>query len=236
MFGISQRRPDPRAVAALGDLAEPQFQQGLVIRRASGMLLGIETTQSSSSSWASAPGILITRLREDGLIAAWNALITESRRVYTGDLIFQVNDVYGDPISMITEIKSKEELTLYMLRMSDREVEVPLRGDLVEGFEFPMTPPLPQHLEQVLPDSSQPHPGEAPLFGIGAEAGDDTTRLGIGAESRRLSAAQQAGSRLSAHVEALLPQISALSDEALGSLLCAALESRPQCHGALLDP
>mmetsp|Transcript_155080 Transcript_155080/g.476366 ORF Transcript_155080/g.476366 Transcript_155080/m.476366 type:complete len:215 (-) Transcript_155080:49-693(-) len=214
MFGVSRTPADPGAVSALRDLPEPQFQFNMVIRKATGNLLGLDIVYSSAASW-SRNGAVIACVKEDGMVAAWNARSEDPQRVHVGDIIFQVNEVHGDTIAMIQEIKSQQVLTIYVVRVSG-----PLDLADLEGL---MSPPLPQRLSQPVPNGERWQPEEEQM----------SSRSGVSAEA---GAGAEAARRFSPRVEALLPEISALSDEALASLVCVALEQRPHCNDVLREP
>lgn len=204
--------PNPQAVAdASAGSTEPQLTFSLVIKKTAGMSLGIDVAYSSAAAWTR-NGVFIARVFEDGIVAAWNARSQEPRRVQPGDFIFQVNNIHGDTVSMIQEMKVKQQLTIHILRRSSAMAGVPMeeiRGDgPPEGAQL-HNGPLPPR------DGSEASSAEG--RDVDADGNDDPSRT------------------VPATVEALLPQLIALGDEALAGLVCVALERRPWLRDSVLS-
>lgn len=91
----------------------------VVLQKTPGSLLGVDVTYSSAASWTR-HGVFIARLFDDGLIPEWNKTEApdDERKVRKDDLIFQVNGMHSDPVSMIQELKLKQSLALHVLRRS----------------------------------------------------------------------------------------------------------------------
>mmetsp|Transcript_40087 Transcript_40087/g.87552 ORF Transcript_40087/g.87552 Transcript_40087/m.87552 type:complete len:480 (-) Transcript_40087:86-1525(-) len=113
--GLSERA-SPQAVADVtAGTNEPQLTFSLAITRQPGTSLGIDVTYSSAAAWTR-NGVFVARIFKDGLVAAWNSKSKEPRLIRPGDFIFQVNDVHGDTVNMIKEMKSEQQLTIHVLR------------------------------------------------------------------------------------------------------------------------
>eukprot|EP00419_Tripos_fusus_P054079 CAMPEP_0172807730 /NCGR_PEP_ID=MMETSP1075-20121228/7206_1 /TAXON_ID=2916 /ORGANISM="Ceratium fusus, Strain PA161109" /LENGTH=269 /DNA_ID=CAMNT_0013646759 /DNA_START=156 /DNA_END=962 /DNA_ORIENTATION=+ len=104
-----------RQTAPQPDSGEAQLTFSVVIDKTPGMSLGIDVAFSSAIVWMR-QGIFVKTVFDGGSVAAWNALNEESLQVQPGDLIFQVNAIHGDILSMIQEMKVKQRLTLHILR------------------------------------------------------------------------------------------------------------------------
>lgn len=200
--------PNPQAVADVTLGAEDPVIFSLVIQKEVGESgLGVDVTYSCVAPWTR-NGVLIAKVSEGGLVAEWNERSEEPHRVRPGDFIFQVNDVFGDIVLMIQEMKEKTHLTIHVLRrstpptLSASSREVPADAVQAPALDLPM------------PGMAQEGLSQAPS----KESGTDTGSLCQWTVA-----------------EALLPRLHALGDEALAGLICIALERRPWLRDAVLE-
>lgn len=111
-----QDAANPQAVAdATAGASEPQLTFSLTVKKTPGASLGIDVTYSCAAVWTR-NGLFITKVFEDGIVAAWNTTSEEPCRVRQGDFILQVNEVHGDTVAMIQEMKVKKQLKIHVLR------------------------------------------------------------------------------------------------------------------------
>ncbi|CAK9107181.1 unnamed protein product [Durusdinium trenchii] len=89
-----------------------------VISRATSANLGVDVTYRS---WTG-DGVFITKVFEDGLVADWNAKNEPFKHICAGDFIFQVNNVSGDTVAMIKELKFKTQLTIHVRKRCGQEI------------------------------------------------------------------------------------------------------------------
>mmetsp|Transcript_18489 Transcript_18489/g.37722 ORF Transcript_18489/g.37722 Transcript_18489/m.37722 type:complete len:232 (-) Transcript_18489:232-927(-) len=227
MFGTSRVPPNPQALAAASEGSpDVQLHFNIVIRKAVGVGLGVDIAYSSAAAWTR-NGIFIARILEDGILAAWNERSQEPHRVRPGDFIFQVNEVYSDTLSMIQEIKVKQSLTIYVMRVDAPDGLEDIALDGGQDFAAMMQPLMqreirePEGHDDLLPrhEEAQNNNGANPQELYGGNAGRP--------------AAPPARPRFSPRVEAMLPRLSALSDEALATLISVAVESRPHIRDAI---
>eukprot|EP00929_Paragymnodinium_shiwhaense_P039550 TRINITY_DN20765_c0_g1_i1.p1 TRINITY_DN20765_c0_g1~~TRINITY_DN20765_c0_g1_i1.p1 ORF type:complete len:301 (-),score=72.43 TRINITY_DN20765_c0_g1_i1:390-1292(-) len=207
----------------------------LTIKKTPGSNLGMDVTYCCTREQAkkSRPVILIARIADEGLVAAWNATSQEPRIVKKGDSIYQVNSVSGDTSLMIKEMKEKVELTIHVCRRegaNDSEAADAARSVADSG-----------PAEDALAPSSVANEEEEDELDIGSAAAADTAPPPPPAPAGpppppppppQSSSAEQALPE--ATVESLLPQLDALSDEALAGLVCVALKFRPWLRAPIL--
>lgn len=124
MEDASAANPKAVAEATAGASAnEPQLTFSLSVKKTQGKSLGIDVTYSQAAVWTR-NGLFITKVFADGIVAAWNETSEAPRHVCQGDFIFQVNEVHGDTVAMIQEMKVKKTLNIHILRRPN----VPLAG------------------------------------------------------------------------------------------------------------
>eukprot|EP00429_Kryptoperidinium_foliaceum_P055947 CAMPEP_0176084924 /NCGR_PEP_ID=MMETSP0120_2-20121206/42501_1 /TAXON_ID=160619 /ORGANISM="Kryptoperidinium foliaceum, Strain CCMP 1326" /LENGTH=166 /DNA_ID=CAMNT_0017418735 /DNA_START=70 /DNA_END=566 /DNA_ORIENTATION=+ len=108
--------PNPQALGrATAGNPEEQIAFSMVLEKRAGVNLGVDVTYSGAASWTRT-GVFVARVFEEGLVAEWNALSQDPQRVRVGDFLFQVNDVHGDVVSMVQEMKIKQTLIIHVLR------------------------------------------------------------------------------------------------------------------------
>merc|ERR1712217_368837 len=144
---------NPKAVAdATAGASEPQLTFSLVVKKTPGASLGIDVTYSCAAVWTR-NGLFVTKVFADGIVAAWNKTSEEPRRVCQGDFIFQVNEVHGDTVAMIQEMKVKKTLNIHILRRSQVPTPGPVQAR--EG-QVPAAPSNGNEVNQVTLESLQP--------------------------------------------------------------------------------
>jgi len=229
MFGITNTSPDPKAPAP----EEPPLRFSIVIQKPDGVNLGIDVAYSPKATWTR-HGVFVSKVVEDGLVDAWNLESQDPRRVQPGDFIFQVNNVRGDPLLIIQEIITEKQLTIHVMRRSyhyDQADDIFVEDQPAEAAELEAAggpshpPPSSPEPEEEQPENNEVYPDYSaePMPNVFARAAaEKTAPPPVG---RR---------RFSPRVEALMPQLASLGDEALASLLCVALEHRRQPREAVL--
>lgn len=223
---------NPQALAEATAGANEPLTFSVVIQRSAGVSLGIDVTYSSAAAWTR-NGVFIARVFEDGVVASWNAQSSEPHRVRPGDFIFQVNDVFGDTVAMIQEMTAKSHLTIHVLRRAVAATSAPA------ALQAPCEVQAPSADSAAPPDRPSSHgAGEvaaAPSAASPAESANGevsgTAGSAVGNVNGVLARSDQ-----TSPVEALLPQLVALGDEALAGLMCVALERRPWLRAAVLAP
>ena len=121
----------PKALAEIlanigsGDLHPLVFSVG--ITKTPGRSLGIDVAYSSCESWAR-HGVFVSQVLQDGLVAAAGAENGNTPQVQRGDFIYQVNDVHGDVVTMVQEMKVKQVLSIHVLRRQAASPEPELAG------------------------------------------------------------------------------------------------------------
>jgi len=251
--GMTPVSANPQAVAeAMAGANEPQLTFSLLIKKAAGASLGIDVAYSSAAAWTR-NGVFIARVFEDGIVSTWNARSQEPRRVRPGDFIFQVNDVHGDTIAMIQEMKVKQQLTIHILRRSSTINPSMSSSKAPPPGPPPGPPPPPPPLSVTTaavgpppmgPPPEAPEPAPGPAAQRGSAATRDSPSVGPSSEGSsgegndgKSDDGETASARNHrATAEALLPQLIALGDEALAGLVCVALERRPWLRDAVLGP
>lgn len=185
---------DPLALAeVLAGLCagEPEpLSFSMRIAKVSGTSLGIDVAYNSSEKWAR-KGVFVSQVFEDGLVAIANAGNAEPRRVSPGDFIFQVNEVHGDVVSMVEEMKAKQQLSIHVVRRKTASAAHSPPPEAVAASRGP---------ERTVPPASAPPAPEAELVSM----------------------------------EALLPRLAELEDEALAGLVYVVLQGRPWLRDAVL--
>mmetsp|Transcript_4459 Transcript_4459/g.10459 ORF Transcript_4459/g.10459 Transcript_4459/m.10459 type:complete len:270 (-) Transcript_4459:94-903(-) len=249
---LSGSPPNPQAVAdASAGSAEPHLTFSLDIKKTAGTSLGINVTYSSTAPWTR-NGVFITRVVDNGMVAAWNAKSPEPKCVQAGDFIFQVNNIHGDTPSMINELKVKQELTLWVMRRppaqqltmadeialepgaetreagaSEGEAVPPLEAEPVASAAVPgaelVVAAAP--VEVPLPDAVEA--GGCGAGGCGPPEDDIRGSVEAGGEPTRSSPED---------VEQLSLQLAELTDETLAGLICVVLQERPHLRDAVLGP
>jgi len=147
------------------DPGETQLTFSAVIEKTPGMSLGLDVAFSSAIVWMR-QGIFVKTVFSGGSVAAWNAVSEEPLRVQPGDLIFQVNAIHGDMLSMIQEMKVKQRLTLHILR----------RACNSETQQTRLLPPQPAPLTSGPLGSLQESPSAPAASQASAEATIDTNK------------------------------------------------------------
>jgi len=210
MSATGAKAADPQALAIVTGGSEGYLTFSLVIKKTD-KRLGIDVSYSNAEAWTR-NGVFIARVLEDGLVATWNVRSKEPRKVRPGDFIFQVNDVHADTVSLIQELKVKQQLTIHVLRRS------------APAAVLNSAPPA---LAETAALPTQP---AAPTFG---EKEDAENALTANQEwSTPLGARQQKLEPVTA--EALLPQLIKLEDEVLTGFIVVALQRRPWLTNAVL--
>mmetsp|Transcript_6343 Transcript_6343/g.15265 ORF Transcript_6343/g.15265 Transcript_6343/m.15265 type:complete len:349 (-) Transcript_6343:10-1056(-) len=102
--------PDETGGEAIGNEGELSFPINVSKQRPSDGL-GIDVTYSCSESWAR-NRVFVARVLDHGLICDWNESSEEPYRVRAGDSISKVNDVSDNAVSMIEEMKKKDDLAI----------------------------------------------------------------------------------------------------------------------------
>jgi len=210
MSATGAKPANPQAVANVTGGSEGYLTFSLVIKKTD-KLLGIDVSYSNAEAWTR-NGVFIARVFEDGLVATWNARSREPRKVKPGDFIFQVNDVHGDTVSLIQELKVKQQLTIHVLRRSAPAALLNSAPPAVaETAALPTQPAAPMLVEKEDAEKTLTAHQES------------STPLGAGQQELELVPA-----------EALVPQLVKLEDEALAGLIVVALQSRPWLTNAVL--
>jgi len=145
-----------------------------------------------------------------GLVAEWNAMSQPPYRVQPGDSIFQVNNAFGDTISIIEELKTKSQLTIHILRRCGSA------GNLSPS-PFGSGSATSEAVEETV--EQPPEENYVPSY-----------------ENERLAPLRSELDFNASDVDPVLREVLELGDEALTSLICASLEIRPQLRAAVLGP
>lgn len=227
MFGTSSVPPNPEALAAACDgLTETPDYFNLVVRKTTGVGLGIDVAYTSSATWMR-NGIFVQSVAKEGIVAAWNARSQESQRVHPGDFIFQVNDIHGDTILMLQEMKVQQVLTVYVMHITDPDV---LAEELGLSSEREPTHSRAVELEE---DGRRARTAaDEGRHDLEEELEEDRRHartaadIAPGHNSRRPAPRSQ-------RVEELLAHYATLSDEALSFVIVMALKSRPHIRDAV---
>jgi len=242
-LGTATTKEAARSSPGIGTNAGSHDEVNFVItmkkRELKATSLGIDVTYSAGSGKLQA-GILVAKIFADGLIARWNQICPRAQKIFAGDFVIRVNDVKGDAVAMIQEIRAKDELTLQILRSPESD------GD--HGAAPPSAPPLPVNMVQQAPKSKAPG-AKAP--GAGAcPAAQAYSRQEVPGESapplrqRGLPGLPpgpppppppEAHLQGSDALQAMIPHIMALSDEDFASVICIVVERRPSVLQQLLQ-
>lgn len=223
---------NPKALTDATAGAAEHLTFSLAIRKTNGTSLGIDVTYSSAAAWTR-NGVFIARVFENGLVANWNAESREPFVVQTGDFIFQVNEVFGDTVAMIQEMKMKSDLSIFVLRRSGAAASslVPPASIAPAAAEQPAKGAVPKAKPE-----EEPPKAEAAACVEAADVGDAGT-------ARKPDPAPDPDPdpdldppRPQCSVEEMLPHLVALSDEALADLICGALERRPWLRAGVFAP
>uniref|UniRef100_A0A7S1QDB3 PDZ domain-containing protein n=1 Tax=Alexandrium catenella TaxID=2925 RepID=A0A7S1QDB3_ALECA len=223
----SEMLPHPQAVAnAISGLSAAPLTFNIVVQKAKGVGLGISVAHSSIAT--NMKGMLVGGVHPGGVIAAWNEGSEEPKRVHPGDLIFQVNGVYGDTMAMIDEVKAKKFLAIHVMRIPGGEgltIAPPDGGQVLSNIDA-----LASRLRTLEQAEKEDRGGRAAeLEGEQwSEANPEDQDAGAS------STAAPGRRRFSPRVEALLPKLAAMSDEALASFLAVTLENRPELRDRVL--
>uniref|UniRef100_A0A7S4Q0H1 PDZ domain-containing protein n=1 Tax=Alexandrium monilatum TaxID=311494 RepID=A0A7S4Q0H1_9DINO len=232
----------------------------LKILKTPGSDLGIDVSSSLGAQWTTR-GIFVTRVTPNGYVAKWNQESEEPYRLRPGDFIVQVNNAQGDGMTLVREIWVKQRLTLHVVRSHHtmdmlEDLGGPDTGmpsDLEATRIIPPAPaslPLPRSLGGLESDGRS-------SGGEGEEESDDSSSGGGEGEEEPGGSSSRGEQdhrpqllspdeplprqlpeepcQLLPHVEVLLANISALSDDALKTLICRILEERPAIQDQLLN-
>jgi len=233
--------PTPQATDAVSEDPESHLTFQLTVRKTAGASLGLDLAYSSEADWTR-HGLFVARVLDNGAVAAWNAQSEEPRRLRAGDFVFKVNDVESDTISIVQEIKAKRSVTIHAMRvLTPGSPGSKLPSGSGDPFAFgghPMgpAPTITQDWDECdncgrdLP--AKPQMQIPKTVGVRMEPPS-----GVSSHVQVAPPLESPSQQVSPRVEALLPKLSALSDAALASLVCVALERRPIMRNLVLaDP